>query len=103
MATSSDGHQKCFSYGDLKEDIYTTPPLGLFSSPFAIVFKLKRSLYGLKQAPRAWFKNASLLCFASPLTKANMTPFCSFARIQLVLFLYLFMWMILSFVVPNTI
>jgi hypothetical protein len=55
-----------FFHGDLKEDIYTTPPLGLFSSPFAIMCKLKRSLYGLKQAPQAWFKKckSTLLRFS---------------------------------------
>jgi hypothetical protein len=55
-----------FLHGDLKEDIYMTPPLGLFSSPFAVVFKLKQSLYGLKEAPRAWFKKckSTLLRFS---------------------------------------
>jgi len=45
-----------FLHSDLKEDIYMTPPQGLFSSSSFAVCKLKRSLYGLKQAPRAWFE-----------------------------------------------
>jgi hypothetical protein len=48
--------KNAFLHGDLKEDIYMTPPLGLFSSPSSSVCKLKRFLYGLKQAPRAWFE-----------------------------------------------
>lgn len=44
-----------FLHGDLKEDIYMTPPSGMFSTPTSDVCKLRKSLYGLKQAPRAWF------------------------------------------------
>jgi hypothetical protein len=43
--------KNAFLHDDLKEDIYITPPLGLFSFPSSVVCKLKRFLYGLKQAP----------------------------------------------------
>jgi hypothetical protein len=48
--------KNAFLHGDLKEDIYMTPPQSFFSSPSFAVCKLKRSLYGFKQAPRAWFE-----------------------------------------------
>jgi len=44
-----------FLHGDLKEEIFMSPP-GLFPSSSVKVCRLKRSLYGLKQAPRAWFE-----------------------------------------------
>jgi hypothetical protein len=55
-----------FLHGDLKEDIYMSPPPGLFSSPSSAMCKLKRSLYGLKQAPRASFEKfrSTLLRFS---------------------------------------
>jgi len=60
--------KNAFLHGDLTEDIYMTPPQGLFSSSKG-VFKLKRSLYGLKQAPRAWYaKFRSTLLGTTPKT-----------------------------------
>ena len=44
-----------FLHGDLKEEIYMSPPPGMFKTPSSEVCRLRRSLYGLKQAPRAWF------------------------------------------------
>jgi hypothetical protein len=48
--------KNAFLHDNLKEDIYMTPPLGLFSSLSSVVCKLKQSLYGLKQASWAWFE-----------------------------------------------
>ena len=75
-------------HGDFKENIYMTPPPGLFSSFTSVVCKLNRSLYDLTSFAPPYF--ASLLC------KANMIPFYFFARHLLVLFSFLFMLMTLS-------
>lgn len=57
--------KNAFLHGDLMEDIYMTPPQGLFLSSKGVC-KLKRSLYGLKQAPRAWYEKfrSNLLGFS---------------------------------------
>uniref|UniRef100_A0A1Y1N3J9 Reverse transcriptase Ty1/copia-type domain-containing protein n=1 Tax=Photinus pyralis TaxID=7054 RepID=A0A1Y1N3J9_PHOPY len=44
-----------FLYGELEEDIYMAPPLGVTTEQ-GLVCKLNKSLYGLKQAPRCWNK-----------------------------------------------
>ncbi|GKU98654.1 hypothetical protein SLEP1_g11628 [Rubroshorea leprosula] len=44
--------------GDLVEEVYMKPPLGLKHPPNK-VRRLKRVLYGLRQAPRAWFDKFS--------------------------------------------
>lgn len=41
--------KNAFLHGDLQEELYMTPPPGLFSSSFTEVCHLK-------QAPRAWFE-----------------------------------------------
>ena len=48
--------KNAFLQGDLKEEIFMSPPPRLFSSSFIEVCRLKRSLHGLKQALRAWFE-----------------------------------------------
>jgi len=44
-----------FLNGDLQEEVYMAPPLGI-SDDFGYVCKLNKALYGLKQAPCAWFE-----------------------------------------------
>ena len=47
-----------FLDGDLSEEVYMQPPLGLFVESNKVCH-LRRALYGLKQAPRAWFAKFS--------------------------------------------
>ena len=50
--------KKAFLNGDLSEEIYMQPPIGLSVQPNKVCH-LWCALYGLKQAPRAWFAKFS--------------------------------------------
>ena len=78
-----------FLQSDLKEDIYMTPPLGLFSFPSSTVCKLKRSPYGLKQAPREWFEEfrSTLLRFSFVQSQYDSSVFLCKTSAGLVLLL----------------
>ena len=50
--------KNAFFNGDLSEEVYMQPPLGLFVDSNKMCH-LRHALYGLKQAPRAWFAKFS--------------------------------------------
>ena len=50
--------QNVFLNGNLSEEVYMQPPLGLSIKPNKVCH-LCRPLYGLKQAPRVWFTKFS--------------------------------------------
>jgi len=81
--------KNAFLHGDLKEDIYMTPPPGLFSSS-AGVCKLKRSLYGLRQAPRAWYEKfrSTLLGFSFHQSQYDSSLFIHKTATGIVLLIY---------------
>jgi hypothetical protein len=81
--------KNAFLHGDLKKDIYMTPPPGLFSSSTSVVCKLKQSLYGLKQAPRVWFDKfrSTLLRFPFVQSKYDSSLFLYKTSIGFVLLL----------------
>jgi len=60
--------KNAFLHGDLHEEVYMHPPLGVDAPP-GYVCHLRRALYGLKQAPRAWFER-----FVSVITAAGFSP-----------------------------
>jgi hypothetical protein len=59
--------KNAFLSGDLHEEVYMHPPLGVHT-PSGHVCRLCRALYGLKQAPRAWFER-----FLSVITAAGFS------------------------------
>jgi hypothetical protein len=81
--------KNAFLHGDLQEELYMTPPPGLFSSSSTEVCHLKRSLYGLKQAPRAWFEKfrTTLLDFTFTQSQYDYSLFFRKTDIGIVLFL----------------
>ncbi|CAM8980748.1 unnamed protein product [Rhodiola kirilowii] len=66
-----------FLHGDLDEEVYMKPPLGLLNVPSGHVCRLQKSLYGLKQAPRNWFAklSASLRAFGFHQSYADYSLF----------------------------
>lgn len=68
--------KNAFLHGDLKEEIFMSPP-SLFPSSSIEVCRLNRSLYGLKQALRAWFEKfrTTLLDFTFTRSRYNSSLF----------------------------
>nr|GEV79116.1 uncharacterized mitochondrial protein AtMg00810-like [Tanacetum cinerariifolium] len=60
--------KNAFLNGDLNEEFYMKPPLGV-PHQSGKVCKLKKALYGLKQAPRAWYEK-----FAMVITYRGFVP-----------------------------
>ena len=54
--------KNAFLNGDLSEEVYMQPPLGL-SVESNRVCRLQHAFYGLKQGPRAWFAKFSSTIF----------------------------------------
>ncbi|RVX22254.1 Retrovirus-related Pol polyprotein from transposon RE2 [Vitis vinifera] len=61
-----------FLHGDLHEEIYMTPPLGLQRQGENQVCHLYKSLYGLKQASRKWFAKFSTVIQAVGFTQSKV-------------------------------
>ena len=59
-----------FLHGDLHEEVYMQPPLGV-EAPSGHVCRLRKALYGLKQAPRAWFERFSSVVHAAGFTSSE--------------------------------
>ena len=66
--------KNAFLNGDLSEEVYMQPPLGLFIE-WNKVCHIWHALYGLKQAPQAWFAK-----FSSTISRLGyMANHCDFA------------------------
>ena len=78
-----------FLHGDLKEEIFMSPPPGLFPPSSVEVCRLKWSLYGLKQAPRAWFEkfHTTLLDFTFTQSQYDSSLFFCKTAIGIVILL----------------
>ncbi|GJY38373.1 retrovirus-related pol polyprotein from transposon TNT 1-94 [Tanacetum coccineum] len=59
-----------FLNGELKEEVYVSPPEGLVDQDNpSHVYKLKKALYGLKQAPRVWYNMLSSFLISQQFSK----------------------------------
>ncbi|KAA3477094.1 Retrovirus-related Pol polyprotein from transposon TNT 1-94 [Gossypium australe] len=69
--------KNAFLQGDLVEEVYMDPPLGIEKYLETImVCKLEKALYGLKQSPRAWFGRfmKSISCLGT--SKVILITYC---------------------------
>ncbi|KAF5447355.1 hypothetical protein F2P56_032912 [Juglans regia] len=81
--------KNAFLHGDLKEEIYMSPPPGMFTTPSSKVCRLRQSLYGLKQTPRAWFDKfcSTLLAFRFTQSQFDSSLFLLKTSVEIVLLL----------------
>ena len=81
--------KNAFLHGDLKEEIFMSPPLDLFPSSSIEVCRLKRSLYGLKQVPRAWFEKfrTTLLDFTFTQSQFDSSLFFRKTNLRIIILL----------------
>jgi hypothetical protein len=63
--------KNAFLNGDLQEEVYMVPPLGV-SHNQGEVCKLRKALYGLKQAPRAWYERLSIFLLENGFEKGHV-------------------------------
>lgn len=80
--------KNAFLHGHLAEDIYMTPPHGMFSSSDGLC-KINPSLCCLRQAPRAWFNKfrTTLLGFSFIQSRFDSSLFIHHAPTGIVLLL----------------
>jgi len=62
--------KNAFLNGNLQEEVYMAPPLGI-SYDSGYVCKLKKALYGLKQAPCVWFEKFSTVISSLSFVSSN--------------------------------
>ncbi|XP_037459546.1 uncharacterized mitochondrial protein AtMg00810-like [Triticum dicoccoides] len=65
--------KNAFLHGDLHEEVYMQPSLGIEVPP-GHVCRLRKALYGLKQAPRAWFERFSSVVQAAGFSPSEHDP-----------------------------
>ncbi|XP_023742245.1 uncharacterized mitochondrial protein AtMg00810-like [Lactuca sativa] len=70
MEDLSNGFQERLLNGDLHEEVYMNPFLGILHRP-SEVCRLRKDLYGLKQAPRTWFKKLSIVITSLGFVQSN--------------------------------
>lgn len=80
-----------FLHGDLREEIYMTPPPGIQLSGPNLVCRLRKSLYGLKQASREWNSKLTNFLLASGFVQSK-TDYTLFEKVtpayRLILLVY---------------
>ena len=85
--------KNAFLNGELSEEVYMQPPLGLFVDSNKVCH-FRRALYGLKQAPRAWFAKFNSTIFRLDYTTSPYDSALFLHRTDKGTFCFFYMWMI---------